>query len=122
MAKKDEHGNILTSSEAIKSLYMKTYQERLGKKNIAPNLENLKDYKEILCQKRLELAKLTKSEEVTIKKLEIVLKSLKRNKARDPIGLANELFKEGVIGKNLKDSLVLYLNKIKVELVLPQLA
>ena len=30
------------------------------------------------------------------------LKSLKNNKARDPMGFVNELFKEGVAGKNLK--------------------
>ena len=118
MAKKDKSGNIITSKEAIKSLYVNTYHERLSNKEISDDLKDLKHYKEILCEKRLELVKLKKSEKVTIEKLEKVLNGLKRNKARDPMGLANELFKNGVIGSNLKDSLVMFLNQVKNKLSL----
>ena len=76
-------------------------------------MENLKYYKELLCEKRIKLAKFKKSEILTIKNIEKVLKSLKNNKARDPLGLANELFKEGVIGENLKESLVMLINSMK---------
>ena len=51
--------------------------------------------------------------------LEKVLKSLKLNKSRDPHGLLNELFKPGVIGKDLKKSLLMLFNKLKTEQVIP---
>ena len=38
------------------------------------------------------------------------------------MGLANELFKDGVIGSDLKDSLVMFLNQVKDKLTLPKLA
>ena len=47
------------------------------------------------------------------------LKSLKNNKARDPMGFVNELFKEGVAGKNLKMSLLTFFNKMKRDNVIP---
>ena len=45
--------------------------------------------------------------------LERAIKSLKNGKARDPNGLVNEMFKEGVAGKDFKLSLLLLLNGIK---------
>ena len=41
---------------------------------------------------------------MSIEKIENVLKGLKRNKARGTLGLSNELFKEGVIGKDVKET------------------
>ena len=48
-----------------------------------------------------------------------VLKSLKVNKASDPFGLVNEIFKPGVAGGNLIQSLVILCNMIKEECQLP---
>ena len=45
--------------------------------------------------------------------LEEALKSLKNNKCRDPDGLIRELFKEEVIGADLKNSMLIMYNKIK---------
>ena len=122
MAKKDANGNVLTSSSAIKSLYVNTYHDRLSDKDISSDLKNLRNYKEVLCEKRLDLAKLNKSEEVTVEIVDKVLKGLTKNKARDPLGLANELFKEGVIGTDLKNSICLLLNKVKDNIKIPELA
>ena len=122
MAKKDSAGNLITSAEGLKSLYVNTYDNRLGEKEINDDFKELKMLKELLCQKRLELASFKKSEEITIKQIDKVLKSLKNNKARDPLMIANELFKDGVIGTNLKKSLVDLLNKVKTEKKLPKLA
>ena len=38
--------------------------------------------------------------------LETILKALKKNKSRDPSGWVNEIFMDGVLGKNLKLSLL----------------
>ena len=51
--------------------------------------------------------------------LDTVLSSLKRNKSRDPNGMVNELFKEGLIGHDLKYALLLMFNRIKAHLEIP---
>ena len=52
--------------------------------------------------------------------LELVLKNLKNNKARDPLGNANELFKPKVAGSDLKLAILLLVNMIKDKLELPE--
>ena len=101
------------SSPFIKSLYINTYSERLGEKDINPDMEYLREKKELLCKERLKLARLEKAPEATLEKIDKVLRSLKNNKARCPLGLANELFKKGVIGEDLKHSIVDLIQQIK---------
>jgi hypothetical protein len=62
----------------------------------------------------------TKSPAWTSDDLETVLKHLKNNKARDPLGHANELFKPAVTGSDLKLAILLLVNKIKDKLELPE--
>ena len=45
--------------------------------------------------------------------MEIVLKYLKANKSRDPLGNANEIFKANVEGEDLKEAILLLMNRIK---------
>ena len=45
---------------------------------------------------------------------------LEKDKARDPNGLINELFKEGVAGKDLKISLLSLFNKMREEGFIPE--
>ena len=52
--------------------------------------------------------------------LEKVLKSHKSGKSKDFNGLICELFKEGVAGKDLKQSLLMMFNQMKHELVIPE--
>ena len=48
-----------------------------------------------------------------MKDLESVQKGLKRKKARGPAGLSRTIFREPVIGSNIKDSLLDMFNKLK---------
>ena len=52
--------------------------------------------------------------------LEKVLKSLKNNKSRDPLGMINEVFKAGCAGADLKISLLELLNGIKENQIIPE--
>ena len=52
--------------------------------------------------------------------LEAVLSNLKNGKATDPIGLVNELFMLKNIGTDLKESLLMLLNKIKDQFKEPE--
>ena len=53
--------------------------------------------------------------------MEKVLKNLKTNKTRDPLGLINEIFKPGCIGEGLKQSVLSLLNKSKSCFDLPEI-
>ena len=52
--------------------------------------------------------------------LEIVLKQLKKDKARDPLGFANEIFRLEVAGDDVKNALLKLMNKIKGEQKFPE--
>ena len=80
------------------------------------DLEELKCLKDDLFNTRIKLATGKKSEPWTLEELEAALKTLKKDKARDPNGWVNELFKEGIAGKNLKLSLLQFLNKMKAKM------
>ena len=51
--------------------------------------------------------------------LENALKDLKNKKARDPNGWCNEIFKNGVAGKNLKISILMFVNRMKAQNMIP---
>ena len=62
---------------------------------------------------RLKLSKNRISEPWEMKHLEKVLKSLKKDKSRDPNGWINELFQDGVAGEDLKRSMLKLFIKLK---------
>jgi hypothetical protein len=72
--------------------------DRLSNKNIRPEYESLKMWKEKLFKLRYEISSLTKSEDWTVQK---ICKSLKNSKARDECGLVYELFKEPYAGSDV---------------------
>ena len=113
VAKRNNMGKIITNPDILKSLYLETYVHRLRHRPMKEGFLELKMLKETLFGLRLKLAKLRKSKTWTERDLDLVLKSLKKNKSRDPHGLINELFKPGVIGSDLKTSLLSLLNGIK---------
>ena len=56
----------------------------------------------------------------TMQELKVVLKQLKNKKSEDPLGLANELFKPGNAGQDLKLSLLKLSNKVKKQQIFPK--
>ena len=120
VAKVDHTGRLVTCPEELKTLYLKTYIHRLRHRPIRPGLEQLEKLKIELFHKRLQLVKMNKSEPWDIENLRKVLKSLKKNKSRDPHELINELFRPENIGSDLESSLLALLNKIKVTFKFPE--
>ena len=118
-AKIDKGGNLVTNPEAIKEIYLEAYADRLKHRDIIPELEHHKILREQLFYERLALAKSNKSPPWTMDQLDNVLKKLKKGKATDPAGLVNELFAYEYIGDDLKESLLMLLNKIKDHYVEP---
>ena len=119
VGKKDSKGKIITNHEQLKQLYMKTYRQRMRNRPMKDKLKHMQDLKNKLFEVRLELSKRHKSKPWQLVHLEVVLKSLKKNKSRDPNGWINELFTDGVLGHDLKISLLYIFNKIKQENKIP---
>ena len=83
------------------------------------DFSHLQILKETLCDLRLKVTKMRRSEPWKEIELETVLKKLKKNKSRDPDGLINDLFKPGTIGTDLKASLLTLMNEIKSKSHIP---
>ena len=49
-----------------------------------------------------------------------MLKSLQKNKSRDQAGYINEIFKEEVCGTDLKKSLLVMFNSLKIKRMIPE--
>ena len=113
VGKNDRDGKIVTEHEELKHLYLKTYVQRLRNRPIKEELADLKVIKEDLFESRLKIASERKTEPWTMVQLNSALKLLKKNKARDPNGWANELFKDGVAGQQFKLSLLRLFNIMK---------
>ena len=99
---KNIQGKVITNPNEKKKVILKHFEHRMRK---CPAKEEFSD--EVLSNKklfetRLKESKLKKSPQFDMDELESVLKSLKTGKSTDPYNYILELFREGVIGKNLK--------------------
>ena len=110
-AKKDECGNLVTSKEALNELYVRTYTSRLSPNPTPPELEDHKCLKSYLFDLQFSLAQSDRTSDWSINDLDVALKSMKNNKARDLYEHTYELFKYG--GKDLKISLLALFNRVK---------
>ena len=118
-AKKDHKGKIVSESQELKKLLAKEYKDRLRLRPMRPDMEFIKRRKNEIFQAKLLLSETKEVPDWTIKDLNEALANLKNGKARDYNGFANEIFKEDVIGKNLKESLLIMFNKLKNEKYIP---
>ena len=109
----DAKGNLVTSNKALEQLSMDMYTERLRSHKINENLKMHQVQRENLWQKRFEEAQRNVTPNCTMQDLEVVLKQLKNKKSRDPLGMANELFKPENAGEDLKLALLKMSNEIK---------
>ena len=112
-AKKNHRGKIVSSHKDIKNLLMREYKDRLRSRPTRPDLKSHKIRRNKIFELKIQLAKTNKSPDFSMKQLESAIANLKNNKSRDPSGYINELFKKTVIGDNLKESLLLMMNKKK---------
>ena len=119
-AKQNMDGKIVSSQKELKTLYLETFSRRLRHRPMKQNMEYLKQMKEELCSKRLEIARNIKSKSWNLDDLMKILSSLKDGKSRDPHGLINEIFKPGVGGKDFQLSFLQMANLTKMNLIIPK--
>ena len=120
-AKIDENGEIVTTAAQLKKLYKNTYENRLKHRKIKPELIKMYTMKMDLFELRNKVCKNIKSKPWTNENLLRVLRSLKNNKSADSSGLIYELFKPEIIGSDLFTSLLMFCNKMKPELIIPEM-
>ena len=104
----------VSEQNELKKLLAKEYKERLRTRPVRPDLGSLEKRKRRIFKIKLKLAANRPSSLWTMANLEAALNDLKINKSRDPEGLLNELFKLNVIGEDLKRSLLLMFNGLKI--------
>jgi hypothetical protein len=121
VAKRNHKGRIVSSHKDIKKLLVREYKNRLRCRPTRPDLKAHKIRRNKIFELKIQLAKMKKSPDWTMKQLESALARLKNNKSRDPLGYINEIFKKNVIGDNLKKSLLFMMTQIKKTLTFPDL-
>ena len=120
VAMKDKHGNLITSEKAIQERVLEVFSERLKPNKMKENIKHMEETTNKLCESRLKATKLNKSEKWTIDDLEEVLKELEKDKSRDALGHANEIFRKDVAGTDLKLAILKMMNLIKQQSKYPQ--
>ena len=119
-AKKNHMGKIVSNPRDLKLLLAKEYKERLRTRPVKPEMKDIMMTKQKISEMKLKLASLKKTPEWTLKELDNALSKLKANKARDFEGFSNEIFKENIIGTDLKQSLLIMFNKLKKNNEIPK--
>ena len=118
-AKINEKGKLVTQKKEPKELYKNTYISRLRNREILPQYETIFKLKNYLFNLRLKVTSKIRSPDWTMSQLIKVLKSLKNNKSGDHFGMIYELFKPGLIGNDLQQSLLILCNEIKKQQRIP---
>ena len=121
MAKKDKGGNLITAPLPLKKLYLQTYKERLAQRPMKAEYQDVYKLKSDLWKLRYEDLKSKKSQPWTLANMNRAIKGFKNNQAGDPNGIICELFKPGVLGKDLAQGLLMLCNGMKSELYIPAL-
>ena len=116
----DEKGNLIISEEGINNENLKHYKNVLKNKPINEELKDHRRAREKLAMMRIENASKNKTPDWTMKDLNVVLKNLKKNKSRDALGLANEIFRPETAGNDLKEAVLKLMNRMKKEQKFPE--
>ena len=119
-AKRNKMGKIVSGPRDIRNVLSKEYKDRLRTRPIRPDLKAMVKRKKVIFKMKMKLAQSNPSSEWCMADLDRALSNLKNNKSRDSEGLINEIFKKGVIGLDLKKSLLIMCNKIKLEKMIPK--
>ena len=113
-AKYNYQNKIVTHPKDLTELLGEEYEKvRLRKRPTHPMMMKGKSIRKNIVKTKLRLASLKKSQPFKMNDLEVVLKGIKTSKARDPEGIARTIFKDNIIGDNLKESLLILFNKLK---------
>ena len=118
-AKQNHRGKIVSSQKDIKKLLFNEYKNRLRTRPVRKDFKSVRIRRKKIFGMKMKLSKFQKSPPWTMEDLEAALSHLKNNKSRDYEGYVNEMFKNDVIGSDLKKSLLIMFNSLKKENLIP---
>ena len=113
-AKLDYQNKIVSNPNDLTELLCEEYGRiRLRKRPTHPLVVKERPIRNKVFKMKLNIASKKKAKPFQMTDLEVVLKAIPTNKARDPEGLCRIKFKNSIIGSNLKESLLILFNKLK---------
>ena len=119
-SKFNHRGKLVTEpAELVKLLGTKYGKIRLRKRPTHPMHRQMNIIRKQLLIMKLSSASKKKTPQFEMKDLDMVLRGLKSNKARDPEGIARTIFKTSIVGSNLKLSMLKLFNNIKTRKEIP---
>ena len=117
---KNVSGKVITNPEEKKKVILEHFRHRMRKRPAQDDVKNVIKNKEALYRKRTLAAQNVKSPPFQMTELETILKSLMVGKSRDPEYMVCDIFNEGVIGDDLKESILMMFNKMKQQTTIPE--
>ena len=112
-------GKLITNPDEKKSVTLNHFENRMRKRKVKDEVEDLIKTEEIVFNKRVKEAKQNVSLPFDITELNKVLKNLKTGKCKDPDNFIYDLFKDGVIGSDLRKSILMLVNNMKSQMKIP---
>ena len=112
-------GKVITNSTEKEAVILEHFEHRMRKREIKDEVKDINALNNELFKMRLKETKKVKSPPFEMIELNNVLKTLKSGKSKDPNNYICELFKEGVIGSDLKISVLMMMNQIKRQMCVP---
>ena len=113
-------GKVITNPKEKKIVTLDHFAHCMRRREVKKDVKGIIDLNNELFEERLNKSRNIKSPPFAKNELEKVLKGLKVGKSKDPDNLVCELFKIEVIWSDLKESLLVLMNKIKSEQVIPE--
>ena len=115
----NSNGDILYDqpgiSDEVTSFYQKLYTSR------NPSINDIDQYVDSCYLESVpEDMQSSLEAEIIVEELDKVVSNLKNNKSCDHFGMVYELFKPGVIGKDLFNSLLMLCNEVKIQQKIPR--
>ena len=110
---------VITNPDEKKVVILEHFKHRMRERPVKQEVKDIIHVKKELFEKRLKLDKGVRSPVYTLNELENTLNNLKSGKSRHPEHLITDVFKEDAMGDNLKLSLLIIMNKMKEEIIIP---
>ena len=121
IAKMSYQNEIVSHPKDLTNLLEEEYGRiRLRKRPIHPLFNKEKSIKKKIVKAKLQIASKKKTCMFKTEDLEYVLKGIKGNKARYPEGISRIIFKNSIVCSNLKESLLVLFNKLKIAGTIPE--
>ena len=119
-AMKNSEGLLLTNDDEIKEEAKKHYKKVFEDKPMEDSINYLRQEREQLCMKRLEISRKYKTPPWTITDVKYAIKDLKKKVSKDPYDMPNELMMVENAGEDLILAITHLMNMMKEESIFPE--